>query len=149
MFKPRRSKFSWLTISIHSIHQKVENVKVLSHNFDLKQTPITATFIIKTLNNSIGKLPNPSKTCKWDSQDSIIFSCLIEMNLRWKQACTQALERNKSVQNLQKITKVFTEFISCSKASKKRNQPWHNEICANLKRNWNSLLVFYKKIWKT
>ena len=66
----------------NSIHQRVESLKILSPDFDSKQTPITATFIIKTLNNSIGKLLNPPKTCTWDSQDSIIFSSLIAMILR-------------------------------------------------------------------
>ena len=47
----------------NSIHQRVESLKILSPDFDSKQTPITATFIIKTLNNSIGKLLNPPKTC--------------------------------------------------------------------------------------
>ena len=61
----------------NSIHQKVENLKILPPEFDSKHAPITATFSIKTINNSIGKLLNPPKAYKWDSQGSTIFSSLI------------------------------------------------------------------------
>ena len=48
----------------NSIHQKVENLKILPPEFDSKHAPITATFRIKTINNSIGKLLNPPKAYK-------------------------------------------------------------------------------------
>ena len=65
-------------------------------------------------------------------------------------ALSKALERNKSVQNLQKATKVFTELISncvnkslkskCRyKRKKRRNKPWYNETCANLKKPFKQL----------
>ena len=60
---------------------------------------------------------------------------------------SEALERNKSVQILQKVTKTFTEFITnCAnkslklkrryKTNKKRNESWHKETCANLKKQF-------------
>ena len=48
----------------NSIHQKVDNLKILPPEFDSKYTPITATFRIKTINNSIGKLFHPPKAYK-------------------------------------------------------------------------------------
>ena len=59
------------------IHQKVENIKLLPPEFDSKHTPITATFRIKIINNTLRKLLNPPKDYKWDSQGSIIFSSVI------------------------------------------------------------------------
>ena len=46
------------------IHQKVENLKILPPEFDSKHTPIIATFRIKTINITIGKLLNPPKEKK-------------------------------------------------------------------------------------
>ena len=62
-------------------------------------------------------------------------------------ALSDALERNKSVQNLQKAAKVFTELITNSanrslklkrqcKPNKKHIKPWYNETCANLKKQF-------------
>ena len=65
------------------ICQKVENWKILPPEFDSKHTPITATFRIKTINNSIRK---PLSNCK-DSKMKI-------------KTISEALERSKSIQNL-------------------------------------------------
>ena len=46
------------------IHQKVENLKILPPEFDSNHTPITATFRIKTINITIGKLLNRPKAYK-------------------------------------------------------------------------------------
>ena len=46
----------------NSIHQKVGNLKILPPEFESKHAPIAATFRIKTINNSIGKLLNPPKS---------------------------------------------------------------------------------------
>ena len=93
----------------NSIHQKAENLKILPPEFDSKYAPITATFRIKATNNSIGKLLNPPKTYKWDSQGSTIFSSLItckDSKMKIK-ALSETLERNKTVQNLEKAAKVL------------------------------------------
>ena len=55
------------------IHQKVGNLKLLPHEFDTKYTPITATFRVNTINDTIKNLLNPPKACKWDSQGSAIL----------------------------------------------------------------------------
>ena len=83
----------------NSIHQKVENLKSLPPEFDSKHTHITATFRIKTIHSSIGKLLNPPKAYKWDSQGSIIFSSLInckDSKMKIK-TVSAALERNLRV----------------------------------------------------
>ena len=65
-------------------------------------------------------------------------------------ALSEALEKNKSVQNLQKAAKVFKDFITnCTnkslkskrrcKRNKERNKPWYNETCANLKKQFKQL----------
>ena len=45
----------------NSIQQKVENLKLPPPEFDSKHAPITATFRIKTINSSIGKLLSTPK----------------------------------------------------------------------------------------
>ena len=51
----------------NNLHQKVENLKILPPEFDSKHTPITATFRIKIINKTIGKLLTTPKAYKWDS----------------------------------------------------------------------------------
>ena len=48
----------------NSIHQKAENLKILPSEFDSKHTPVTATFRINTINNSVGKLLDTPKLYK-------------------------------------------------------------------------------------
>ena len=131
----------------NSIHKKVENLKILLPEFNSKHTPITATFRIQTTNNSIGKLLNPTKAYKWDSQGATIFSSLInckDSKMKMK-TISEASERNKSIQNLEKATKTLTEFITnCAnkslklkrqyKTNRKHNKSGYNETCANLKK---------------
>ena len=133
----------------NSIHQKVENLKTLPPEFDSKHTSITATFRIKTINNSIGKLLNPPKTYMWNSRGATMFSSLInckDYKMKIK-TISEALERNKSVQNIQKATKTFTEFITnCAneslkikrpyKANKKHSKSWYNETFSQLKKQF-------------
>ena len=142
----------------NSIHQKVENLKILPPEFDSKHTPITAAFRIKIINNFIGKLLNSPKAYKWDSQDTTIFSSLInckDSKMKMK-TTSKALERNNSVQNLQKATKTFTEFITnCAnkslklkrryKKNKKHNKSWYNETCANLKKQFKQASSLLQK----
>ena len=120
--------------------------------------PITVTFRIKTINNSIGKLLNPPKAYKWDSQGSTIFSSLInckDSKMKIK-ALSETLERNKTVQNLEKAAKVFTEFITnCAnrslklkrrcKTNKKHNKPWYNETCATLQKQFKQFASLLQK----
>ena len=65
-------------------------------------------------------------------------------------AVSEVLEKNKSVQNLQKAAKVFKDFITnCTnkslkskrrcKANKERNKPWYNETFTNLKKQVKQL----------
>ena len=131
----------------NSVHQKVENLKILPSEFHSKHTTITATFRINTLNNSVGKLLNTPKVYKWCSQGSTNFRILIncrDSKMKAK-AVSEVLEKNKSVQNLQKAAKIFTDFITNGtnkslkskrrcKTNKKRNKPWYNETYANLKK---------------
>ena len=80
------------------IQQKVENLKILLPEFDTKHTPITATFRSKAIINSIGKLLNPPKAYKWDSQGSANFSCLINCkDSKMKIKALSETERNKTV----------------------------------------------------
>ena len=58
----------------NTINQKVENLKILTPDFDSRNTPITATFRIKSINDTIGKLFNPPKAYSWHSQGSAILS---------------------------------------------------------------------------
>ena len=124
-----------------------------------QNTPITASFGIKTINNPIGKLLNPPKAYKWDSQCSTTFSSLInckDSKMKIK-ALSEVLERNKSVQNLQKATKVFTNSIitNCAnkslklkrryKTNKKSNKPGYDETCANLKKQFKQLVSLLQK----
>ena len=65
-------------------------------------------------------------------------------------AVSEVLEKNKSVQNLQKAAKIFTDFITNGtnkslkskrrcKTNKKRNKPWYNETFTNLKKKVKQL----------
>ena len=65
-------------------------------------------------------------------------------------AVSEVLEKNNSVQNLQKAAKIFTDFITNGtnkslkskrrcKTNKKRNKPWYNETYANLKKEFKEL----------
>ena len=71
-------------------------------------------------------------------------------------ALSEELERNKSIQNLQKATKIFTEFITnCAnkslklkrryKTNKKRINLGSTKFVPIWKSNLNDLLVFREK----
>ena len=87
----------------NSIHQKVENLKILPSEFDSKHTTMTATFRINTLNNSVGKLLNTPKVYKWCSQGSTNFRFLIN--------CRDSKMKAKAASKKTRVFKIYRKQL--------------------------------------
>ena len=135
-------------IAENTLLEKLITFKVLPPEFDSKHSPIAATIEIETTKASKGKLFNPPKGFKWDSQCSKLFIDLINQKNSQLRLGTfsESLKNHNTIENLQKITKTFTQFMNvCAskslklksrlKKNRKHSKPWYNDCCVTQKRN--------------